>query len=94
MEQECNDPRDEQKQQGPGDKSVAFNSSHGMSIYSWDNMFSSRSDQGIEPKHFSQIKFNFQFGLTVWWGTTVRSYSLLRDNCKILQFFSEHLQFF
>ena len=59
MEQECNDPRDKQKQQGPGDKSVAFNSSHGMSIYSWDNMFSSRSDQGIELKQFSQIKFNF-----------------------------------
>ena len=28
-----------------------------MSIYSWCNMFSSRSDQGIEPKQFSQIKF-------------------------------------
>ena len=52
------------------------------------------SDQGIEPKHFSQIKFNFQFGLTVWWGTTVRSYSLLRDNCKILQFFQSTDSFF
>ena len=35
-------------------KSASFDSSHEMSIYSWDNMFSSRSDQGIEPKQFSQ----------------------------------------
>ena len=33
-------------------------------------------------------------GLTVWWGTTVRSYSLLRDNCKILQFFQSTDSFF
>ena len=38
-------------------KPVSFKSSPKISIYSWCTMFSSRSDQGIPPKQFSQIKF-------------------------------------